>query len=39
MFEWLHRGHHQSKHPTPWTSLALDFPEALLQGLFMIAVV
>ncbi len=39
IFEWLHRGHHQSKHPTPWTSFALDFPEALLQGLFMIAVI
>lgn len=39
VYNWLHRGHHRSKHPTPWTSFALDFPEALIQGLFMLAVV
>ncbi len=39
IYNWLHRGHHRSKHPTPWTSFALDFPEALIQGFFMIAVV
>ncbi len=39
LFNWLHRGHHYSKHPTPWTSFALDFPEALIQGLFLVAVV
>ncbi len=39
LFNWLHRGHHHSKHPTPWTSFALDFPEALIQGLFLVAVV
>lgn len=39
LFNWLHSGHHHSKHPTPWTSFALDFPEALLQGLFLIAIV
>lgn len=39
VYDWLHRGHHRSKNPTPWTSFALDFPEALIQGLFMVAVV
>ena len=39
VYNWLHRGHHRSKHPTPWTSFALDFPEALIQGLFMVAIV
>ena len=39
VYSWLHGGHHRSKNPTPWTSFALDFPEALIQGLFMVAVV
>lgn len=39
LFDWLHRGHHGSKNPTPWTSFALDFPEALIQGLFLVVVV
>ncbi len=39
LYRWFHRGHHRSKHPTPWTSFALDFPEALVQGLFLVAVV
>ena len=39
IYSWVHRGHHRSKHPTPWTSFALDFPEALIQGLFIVAVV
>lgn len=39
LFDWVHRGHHNSKQPTPWTSFALDFPEALLQGLFLVAIV
>lgn len=39
VYSWLHRGHHRSKAPTPWTSFALDFPEALIQGLFLVAVV
>ncbi|MEM9509922.1 MAG: sterol desaturase family protein [Cyanobacteria bacterium P01_E01_bin.35] len=38
-YNWLHRGHHHSKNPTPWTSFALDFPEALIQGLFVVAVI
>jgi sterol desaturase/sphingolipid hydroxylase (fatty acid hydroxylase superfamily) len=39
VYNWLHKGHHRSKNPTPWTSFALDFPEALIQGLFLVAVV
>ena len=39
LYKWFHRGHHRSKHPTPWTSFALDFPEALAQGLFLVGVV
>ena len=39
VYSWLHRGHHRSKNPTPWTSFALDFPEALIQGLFLVATI
>lgn len=39
LYNWWHRGHHRSQNPTPWTSFALDFPEALIQGLFVVAVV
>ena len=39
VYNWLHRGHHRSKEPTPWTSFALDFPEALIQGLFLVAII
>ncbi|ELS04143.1 sterol desaturase [Xenococcus sp. PCC 7305] len=39
LFNFLHQGHHNSKNPTPWTSSALDFPEALIQGLFLVAIV
>ena len=39
LFRWLHSGHHRSRHPTPWTSFALDIPETLIQALFLIAVV
>lgn len=39
IFNWLHQGHHRSKHPTPWTSFALDFPEAFIQGLFLVIIV
>ena len=39
IYNWLHKGHHRSKNPTPWTSFALDFPEALIQGLFLVAIV
>jgi sterol desaturase/sphingolipid hydroxylase (fatty acid hydroxylase superfamily) len=39
LFKWLHRGHHRSGDPTPWTSFAFDLPEALFQALFFIGVV
>ena len=39
LFKHLHCGHHYSTQPTPWTSFALDPPEALVQGLFLIVVV
>jgi sterol desaturase/sphingolipid hydroxylase (fatty acid hydroxylase superfamily) len=39
LFYRLHRGHHRSQYPTPWTSFALDFSEALMQGLFIIGVI
>lgn len=39
LYNWLHRGHHRSRYPTPWTSFAIDFPDALIQGLFMVAAV
>ncbi|MDY6938647.1 MAG: sterol desaturase family protein [Cyanobacteriota bacterium] len=39
LFKHFHSDHHYSKMPTPWTSFALDLPEALLQGLFFLAVV
>ena len=39
LFKHLHSGHHYSTKPTPWTSFALDPPEALLQGLFLLFVV
>jgi sterol desaturase/sphingolipid hydroxylase (fatty acid hydroxylase superfamily) len=39
LFKQLHSGHHRSTEPTPWTSFALDPPEAFLQGLFLIIVV
>ena len=39
VYSWLHKGHHRSQDPTPWTSFALDFPEALIQGLFLVSIV
>ena len=39
LFKHLHSGHHYSTKPTPWTSFALDPPEALVQGLFLVVVV
>jgi sterol desaturase/sphingolipid hydroxylase (fatty acid hydroxylase superfamily) len=35
LFAWMHRGHHRSSQPTPWTSFAFDWPEALLQAFFL----
>ncbi|MCP9848943.1 sterol desaturase family protein [Cyanobium sp. Morenito 9A2] len=39
LYPWMHRGHHRSLCPNPWTSFAFDPPEAALQALFLIAVV
>ncbi|NEP19512.1 MAG: sterol desaturase family protein [Leptolyngbya sp. SIO4C1] len=39
LFRWLHRGHHASRTPTPWTSFAFDPPEAVIQSLFILGVV
>ena len=39
LFRWFHQGHHQSHHPTPWTSFAFDPPEAAIQSLFLMAIV
>ena len=39
LFKHLHSGHHYSTKPTPWTSFALDPPEAMIQGLFLLVVV
>jgi Delta7-sterol 5-desaturase len=39
LFPWLHQGHHRSRHPTPWTSFAFDPLEAIVQSLFLVAVV
>ena len=39
LFKWFHQGHHRSIAPTPWTSFAFDPPEALIQSLFLIAIV
>ena len=39
LFPWMHRGHHRSGQPTPWTSFAFDPPEALLQALFLLGIV
>jgi Delta7-sterol 5-desaturase len=39
LFCWFHQGHHRSHNPTPWTSFAFDPPEAVVQSLFLIAIV
>jgi len=39
LYPWMHRGHHRSRVPTPWTSFAFDPPEAALQALFLIGLV
>ncbi|TVQ06461.1 MAG: sterol desaturase family protein [Leptolyngbya sp. DLM2.Bin27] len=38
-FTWLHRGHHCSRYPTPWTSFAFDPLEAVVQAVFLVGVV
>ena len=39
LYPWMHRGHHRSRCPNPWTSFAFDPPEAAVQALFLIVVV
>ena len=39
LFRWLHRGHHRSRYPTPWTSFAFDPLEAVVQSLFLVGIV
>lgn len=39
LFRWIHQGHHRSHYPTPWTSFAFDPLEAIIQSLFLIAIV
>jgi Delta7-sterol 5-desaturase len=39
LFRWLHRGHHRSRYPTPWTSFAFDPWEAIVQSLFLVGIV
>jgi sterol desaturase/sphingolipid hydroxylase (fatty acid hydroxylase superfamily) len=37
-FRWLHRGHHLSRVPTPWTSFAFDPGEAAVQAILLLAI-
>jgi Delta7-sterol 5-desaturase len=39
LFRWLHKGHHQSRYPTPLTSFAFDPLDAVTQSLFLVAIV
>lgn len=39
LFPWLHKGHHLSRYPTPWTSFAFDPLEAIAQALFLVGIV
>jgi sterol desaturase/sphingolipid hydroxylase (fatty acid hydroxylase superfamily) len=39
LFRWVHRGHHRSGDPTPWTSFAFDPAEAIAQALFFVGIV
>lgn len=39
LFQWVHQGHHRSRHPTPWTSFAFDPIEAIVSSLFLISIV
>jgi Delta7-sterol 5-desaturase len=35
LFHWLHRTHHLSVAPTPWTAYSFSAPEALVQALYL----
>ncbi|MBE9141459.1 sterol desaturase family protein [Nodosilinea sp. LEGE 07088] len=39
LFGCLHRGHHRSRYPTPWTSFAFDPLEAVVQAIFLVGIV
>lgn len=39
LFRGVHRGHHRSRVPTPWTSFAFEPGEALIQGTFFVGLV
>jgi sterol desaturase/sphingolipid hydroxylase (fatty acid hydroxylase superfamily) len=39
LYTAFHRGHHRSRRPTPWTSFAFDPLEALVQAVFLVAIV
>ncbi|MEO1620926.1 MAG: sterol desaturase family protein [Cyanobacteria bacterium J06632_3] len=38
-YRWLHRGHHRSNNPTPFTAFSFDPGEALLQAIYLMAAV
>lgn len=35
LFRYFHRTHHRSHTPTPWAAYAFDWPEAVVQALFL----
>jgi sterol desaturase/sphingolipid hydroxylase (fatty acid hydroxylase superfamily) len=35
LFRLFHRGHHRSRAPTPFAAYAFDWPEAIVQALFL----
>jgi lathosterol oxidase len=37
-FQWLHKGHHRSRPPTPWTFFALEPYEATMQAVFLLGI-
>lgn len=38
-YRWLHKGHHHSNNPTPWTAFAFDPGEAMLQAIYLMGAV
>ena len=38
LFRRVHRGHHRSKPPTPWTFFALDPAESVSQAVFLLGI-
>lgn len=39
LFKYVHRGHHRSRHPSPWTSFAFEPAEAVIHSVFFIGLV